>query len=563
MTTQDKPAVGPLSAEDWAALADLYTLKGWLHGISMTPDWNDVVADGGVTFSMVIQQEARGMAERVGRVIDTFRLAPTAPDVSTKPLETNTSAEHVKETAKNEHVTAPVEADCGIHGKVPGPICIRCAELGSPMGSTAPVEAGGSERDAVDFLLDRLADFENEISVDVVFRDWNGYVAPAIARVKALRPQPSGETLQSLAQAFEDAMEGSHGAWAVSGDYSPLSATTVADKIQADTDAKLTDCPSGETREAVLKGVGKINGDGWKDTTTEGEIVFVWNAEKPAPYAPGQYPRVGNEGWSASTSQYDFTPATADDVPAIIALLSARPAPVASSDQPEQGALEVVAWPVVTDQWTETYCELTGRDPDGKQVTFVDGATVTTFRDMAKREIEAMLCAAPKAAVRAIAALTPPAEPVSRPVSCAHEAYQGRCAHCGVPIVNGFPKYPAPPAEPVSRPAGEGEREAVARIILEHVSGNDPDELIHYPWQKSWEEPSRPRWTQFEEAADAIIALIRPAAPDGGGLADLAARVTAEVKRGADGSHVQALGALSNIEAMVRAAIPASEGGRG
>ena len=30
-----------------------------------------------------------------------------------------------------------------------------------------------------------------------------------------------------------------------------------------------------------------------------------------------------------------------------------------------------------------------------------------------------------------------------RPVSCAHEAYQGQCAHCGVPIVNGFPKYPA------------------------------------------------------------------------------------------------------------------------
>lgn len=281
---------------------------------------------------------------------------------------------------------------------------------------------------------------------------------PYVPVALSLRPQPSGETLQSLAQAFEDAMEGSHGAWAVSGDEGPLSATTVADKIQADTDAKLTDCPSGETREAVLKGVGKINGDGWKDTTTEGEIVFVWNAEKPAPYAPGQYPRVGNEGWSASTSQYDFTPATADDVPAIIALLSARPAPVASSDQPEQGALEVVAWPVVTDQWTETYCELTGRDPDGKQVTFVDGATVTTFRDMAKREIEAMLCAAPKAAVRAIAALTPP-------------------------------------AEPVSRPAGEGEREAVARIIKERVSGP------HFTDPALNEAMDRDRLT----AADAIL----------------------------------------------------------
>jgi hypothetical protein len=45
-----------------------------------------------------------------GGDIIAFRLAPTAPDVSTKPLETDTSAGRVKETAKTEHVTAPVEA---------------------------------------------------------------------------------------------------------------------------------------------------------------------------------------------------------------------------------------------------------------------------------------------------------------------------------------------------------------------------------------------------------------------------------------------------------------------
>ncbi|WP_404415416.1 Lar family restriction alleviation protein [Brevundimonas vesicularis] len=73
------PTPGPLSAEDWASLADLHTLKGWLHGVSLTPDWNDVVADGGVTVAMVVQQEAGQMASRVGRVIDNFRLAPTAP----------------------------------------------------------------------------------------------------------------------------------------------------------------------------------------------------------------------------------------------------------------------------------------------------------------------------------------------------------------------------------------------------------------------------------------------------------------------------------------------------
>lgn len=88
----------------------------------------------------------------------------------------------------------------------------------------------------------------------------------------------------------------------------------------------------GGEREAVaiLKGIGKIDGDGWKDTTTKGEVVYVWNAEKPSPYAPGQYPRIGNEGWSASTSQYDFTPATADDVPAILALI--RPAAPGGGD---------------------------------------------------------------------------------------------------------------------------------------------------------------------------------------------------------------------------------------
>ena len=144
-----------------------------------------------------------------------------------------------------------------------------------------------------------------------------------------------------------------------------------------------------------------------------------------------------------------------------------------------EGEREAVAWPVVTDQWAETYCELTGRDPDGQQVTFVDGGTVTTFRDMARREIEAMLCAAPKAAVRAIAALTPP-------------------------------------AEPVSRPAGEGEREAVARIIDPRIVGMDFSNYTPDSWMG-----------QAITKADAIISLLRPAAPDAGGGEDLAGKLKA------------------------------------
>ena len=72
----------------------------------------------------------------------------------------------------------------------------------------------------------------------------------------------------------------------------------------------------------VLRGVGKRTGDGFKDTTVKGDIVFVWNDELQPPYAPGQYPRIGCEGWSASTEQYDFAAATAEDVSAIRVLLT-------------------------------------------------------------------------------------------------------------------------------------------------------------------------------------------------------------------------------------------------
>jgi hypothetical protein len=75
-------------------------------------------------------------------------------------------------------------------------------------------------------------------------------------------------------------------------------------------------------REAlILRGVGKINGDGWKDVTKQGEVVYVWNTPLEPPFAEGQYPRVGCEGWSASVRQYDFFPATVEDVAAIRAAL--------------------------------------------------------------------------------------------------------------------------------------------------------------------------------------------------------------------------------------------------
>lgn len=69
-----------------------------------------------------------------------------------------------------------------------------------------------------------------------------------------------------------------------------------------------------QAEPAALKGIGRINGDGWKDTTRIGEVVFVWNAAMLKPYSPGQYPRIGCGGWTVSVEQYDFTPATAEEL---------------------------------------------------------------------------------------------------------------------------------------------------------------------------------------------------------------------------------------------------------
>ncbi|WP_408914038.1 hypothetical protein [Brucella pseudogrignonensis] len=73
----------------------------------------------------------------------------------------------------------------------------------------------------------------------------------------------------------------------------------------------------------ILKGTAFKSGDGWKDTTKEGEVCFVWNKIHPAPYALGQYPRVGKEHWSASTENFTFEPASPDEVIALFSDLQA------------------------------------------------------------------------------------------------------------------------------------------------------------------------------------------------------------------------------------------------
>ena len=60
----------------------------------------------------------------------------------------------------------------------------------------------------------------------------------------------------------------------------------------------------------ILKGIAKRNGDGFKDSTKIGDVVFVINQELPEPHERGQYRRLGNKTWTASRDMFDFTPAS-------------------------------------------------------------------------------------------------------------------------------------------------------------------------------------------------------------------------------------------------------------
>jgi hypothetical protein len=61
-----------------------------------------------------------------------------------------------------------------------------------------------------------------------------------------------------------------------------------------------------EGRFAILRGVGRYTGDGWKDCTKKGQVVFTYGRQLPRPYGEGQYERVGNICWTASTRQFEF-----------------------------------------------------------------------------------------------------------------------------------------------------------------------------------------------------------------------------------------------------------------
>lgn len=69
---------------------------------------------------------------------------------------------------------------------------------------------------------------------------------------------------------------------------------------------------------AILKGVARVSGDGFKDTTVKGDVVFVYAEPLPAPHGPGQYERIGFSGWTASSDMFDFKPTTRTEIKALI-----------------------------------------------------------------------------------------------------------------------------------------------------------------------------------------------------------------------------------------------------
>lgn len=80
----------------------------------------------------------------------------------------------------------------------------------------------------------------------------------------------------------------------------------------------LVDCVAEQSPPLLLKGIGKIAGDGFKDETRIGEVIYAWNREHPAPHAPGQFPRLGNPVHAASTEQFAFFPVEDDELIAVV-----------------------------------------------------------------------------------------------------------------------------------------------------------------------------------------------------------------------------------------------------
>ena len=53
--------------------------------------------------------------------------------------------------------------------------------------------------------------------------------------------------------------------------------------------------------------------------------------------------------------------------------------------------------------------------------------------------------------------------------------------------------------------------ERAARALHEELGSGDADDLMNWPGEKSWDEPTMPRWKQWIEAAEAALTAAEPA----------------------------------------------------
>lgn len=209
---------------------------------------------------------------------------------------------------------------------MPDPMSVTQEQVTRADYDAAIVEAVRSANFA---LAEEIANEERSLRLGLVPDQDVTEAVQRAARHRIQSAPPSQDVVEALLKAAND---GYHDR----DDYPPFALTSFDDRprwndylrrVAADLPALSRPTPTEGLAGAILRGVGKISGDGWKDTTRKGEVVFVWNVEQPKPHAPGQYPRIGCEGWTASTEQYDFAPVTAADVPAIRAALRTQEAP--------------------------------------------------------------------------------------------------------------------------------------------------------------------------------------------------------------------------------------------
>lgn len=83
-------------------------------------------------------------------------------------------------------------------------------------------------------------------------------------------------------------------------------------------EANAASLAAAKSERRVLKATARRNAS-WKEgDEVKGDVLYVWDAALAPPYAEGQYPRIGNEGWTASSSLFDFEPATADEIASVL-----------------------------------------------------------------------------------------------------------------------------------------------------------------------------------------------------------------------------------------------------